>query len=55
MDYIPDKFRNNKKYISLIHSIILQESAFKISARSHAGARGLMQLMPFTAKELLNL
>jgi soluble lytic murein transglycosylase-like protein len=37
---------------SLVRAIMHTESAFNPAARSHAGAIGLMQLMPSTAREL---
>ncbi len=35
----------------MVHAIARQESEFDITRESHAGARGIMQLMPGTARE----
>lgn len=42
---------NQVGYWTMIHAIARQESQFDRAAVSHAGARGLMQLMPGTARE----
>ncbi|MFL6261171.1 MAG: transglycosylase SLT domain-containing protein [Thermoanaerobaculia bacterium] len=43
---------SNRLPTYLVFGIIRQESAFDANAQSWAGARGLMQLMPATAREL---
>ena len=45
---LPDSQRD---YFTIIHAIARQESQFDRAAVSRAGARGLMQLMPGTARE----
>lgn len=43
---------SQNRYWSLAHGIIRQESSFDRAAVSHAGARGMMQLMPPTARQV---
>jgi soluble lytic murein transglycosylase len=40
------------RHWTLAHAIMRQESSFDRAAVSHAGARGMMQLMPGTAREV---
>lgn len=50
-DIIHHKAKKNNIPTSLVFSIARQESAWEFDARSRVGARGLMQIMPATAKE----
>jgi Transglycosylase SLT domain/Domain of unknown function (DUF4124) len=43
---------NNQIDGELIHAVMHVESAYKVKAKSHKGAQGLMQLMPATASRL---
>ena len=47
--FIVESGQRNSVDPLLLYSIMHQESSFKARALSHKGARGLMQLMPFTA------
>lgn len=48
-NYIVESGKRNSVDPLLLYSIMHQESSFKQRALSYKGARGLMQLMPFTA------
>jgi len=48
-NYIIESGKRNSVDPLLLYSIMHQESSFKARAMSNKGARGLMQLMPFTA------
>jgi soluble lytic murein transglycosylase len=50
-DAFPTLQQNPRGSWSLANAITRQESSFDVNAVSHAGARGLMQLMPATARE----
>lgn len=48
-NFIVESGKRNSVDPLLLYSIMHQESSFKSRAMSYKGARGLMQLMPFTA------
>ena len=49
-ELIHEKARKYDVDPALVAAVIEQESRFKVRARSHVGARGLMQLMPRTGR-----
>ena len=51
-DYIEEAAVKERLEPALLRALIRVESNFKHNAVSPVGARGLMQLMPFTAREL---
>lgn len=51
-DIIEPRAREQNLSPFLVFAMVRQESAFDAQARSRAGARGLMQLMPATGREL---
>ena len=51
-DQIFTEARNSGIDPAWVYGLIRQESAFMVDVRSHAGALGLMQLMPATAREV---
>lgn len=50
--HIEQSAQNNQLDSELIQAVIHVESAFKVQAKSHKGAQGLMQLMPTTASRM---
>jgi len=51
-ELVEQKAKQHQLDIAWIFAVIRQESAFMRDARSHAGAMGLMQLMPATARSV---
>ena len=51
-DLVEENARRHGIDIAWVFAVMRQESAFMSNARSHAGAMGLMQLMPATARSV---
>ena len=52
--YIEEAATKERLEPALLRAVIWVESNFNHKAKSRVGARGLMQIMPFTAEELGN-